>query len=67
MDSQPQSVRLKGLFFGVHADGCRAILHELTHAAGLPVEALQAASVQRAEMLPKFLGVIETTFNRCGL
>ena len=59
MDSQPQSVRLKGLFFGVHADGCRAILHELTHAAGLPVEALQAASVQRAEMLPKSLGVIE--------
>jgi hypothetical protein len=36
-----------------------AILHELTHAAGLPIEALQAASVQRAEMLPKFLGVIE--------
>ena len=36
-----------------------AILHELTHAAGLPIEALQAASVQRAEMLPKSLGVIE--------
>jgi len=36
-----------------------AILHELTHAASLPREALQAASAQRVELLPKFLGVIE--------
>jgi len=36
-----------------------AILHELTHAAGLPIEALQAASAQRTELLPKFLGVID--------
>ena len=36
-----------------------AILQELTHAGGLPTEALQAASAQRAELLPKFLGVIE--------
>jgi len=36
-----------------------AILHELTHAAGLPTEALQAASAQRAELLPKFLRVIQ--------
>ena len=41
-----------------------AILHELTHAAGLPTEALQAASAQRAEMLPKFLGVIEDDLSR---
>jgi hypothetical protein len=36
-----------------------AILHELTYATGLPRAALQAASAQRAELLPKFLGVIE--------
>ena len=36
-----------------------AILHELTYAKDLPIEALQAASAQRAELLPKFLGVIE--------
>ena len=36
-----------------------AILHELGHAAGLPTEALHAASAQRAELLPKLLGVIE--------
>jgi hypothetical protein len=36
-----------------------AILHELTCPEGLPREALQAASAQRVELLPKFLGVIE--------
>ena len=36
-----------------------AILHELTYATDLPREALQAASAQRVELLPKFLGVIE--------
>jgi len=41
-----------------------AILHELTHAAGLPTEALQAASAQREELLPKFLGVIEDYLGR---
>ena len=38
----------------------RAILHELTHAAGLPREALKAASAQRGEMVPLFLEEIET-------
>jgi len=37
-----------------------AILHELTHAEGLPREALKAASAQRAETLPLFLNEIET-------
>jgi hypothetical protein len=37
-----------------------AILHELTHAEGLPREALKAASTQRDEMLPLFLHEIET-------
>jgi hypothetical protein len=41
-----------------------AVLHELTHGAGLPTEALQAASAQRAEMLPKFLRVIEDYLSR---
>jgi hypothetical protein len=41
-----------------------AILHELTHTTGLPTEALQAASAQRAEMLPKFLGVIDDHLGR---
>jgi hypothetical protein len=35
-----------------------AILHELTHATGLPRRALQAASAQRVELLPKFLRII---------
>src|SRR5689334_24223079 len=38
----------------------QAILHELTHAEGLPREALKAASAQRGEMLPLFLEEIET-------
>jgi hypothetical protein len=38
----------------------QAILHELTHAAGLPREALKAASAQRGEMIPLFLEEIET-------
>jgi hypothetical protein len=37
-----------------------AILHELTHAEGLPREALKAASAQRVEMLPLFAQEIET-------
>jgi hypothetical protein len=37
-----------------------AILRELTYAEGLPREALEAASAQRAEMLPLFLNEIET-------
>jgi hypothetical protein len=37
-----------------------AILHKLTHAEGLPREALKAASAHRAEMLPLFLNEIET-------
>jgi hypothetical protein len=36
------------------------ILNELTYAAGLPREALKAASAQRAKMLPPFLQEIET-------
>jgi Protein of unknown function (DUF1186) len=36
-----------------------AILHEVTHATGLPRRALQAASAQGVELLPKFLGIIE--------
>jgi len=38
----------------------QAILHKLTHAAGLPREALKAASAQRDKMLPLFLQEIET-------
>ncbi len=38
----------------------QAILHELAHAAGLPREALKAASAQRGEMVPLFLEEIET-------
>ena len=38
----------------------QAILHELTHAEGLPTEALKAASDQRIEMLPLFVEEIET-------
>src|SRR6266481_7242432 len=38
----------------------QAILHELTHAAGLPREALKAASAQRDKMEPLFLREIET-------
>ncbi len=37
----------------------QAILHELTDAAGLPREALKAASAQRVEILPLFLEEIE--------
>jgi hypothetical protein len=37
----------------------QAILHELTHAAGLPREALKAASAQRGEMGPLFMKEIE--------
>ena len=40
------------------------IMHELTHAAGLPKAALHAASAQRDELLPKFLGVIEDHLGR---
>jgi hypothetical protein len=36
------------------------ILNQLTHAAGLPREALKAATTQRDEMLPLFLREIET-------
>jgi len=36
-----------------------AILRELTHAEGLPKEALKAATAQRVEMLPLFLNEIE--------
>src|SRR5271156_243448 len=36
------------------------ILHELTNAAGLPKEALKAATAQREEMLPLFIEEIET-------
>src|SRR5207237_2507725 len=36
-----------------------AILHELTHAAGVPREALKAASAQRGDMVPLFLEEIE--------
>jgi hypothetical protein len=35
------------------------ILHELTNAAGLPKEALKAATAQREEMLPLFIEEIE--------
>ena len=38
----------------------KKILHELTHAEGLPREALKAASAHRGEMLPLFLDEIET-------
>ena len=38
----------------------QAILHELTHAEGLPAEARKAASDQRDEMLPLFVQKIET-------
>jgi hypothetical protein len=38
----------------------QAILHEVTHAEGLPAEALKAASDQRDEMLPLFVQKIET-------
>jgi Protein of unknown function (DUF1186)/SEC-C motif len=38
----------------------QAILHELTHAGGLPRLALKAASAQRDEMLPLFVQEIET-------
>jgi hypothetical protein len=38
----------------------QAIFHELTHADGLPKEALKAASAQRVAMLPLFIEDIET-------
>jgi hypothetical protein len=38
----------------------QVILHELTHAEGLPREALKAASARRGEMVPLFLDEIET-------
>jgi hypothetical protein len=38
----------------------QAILHELTHAEGLPREALKSASAQRAEIVPMFVQEIET-------
>jgi hypothetical protein len=41
----------------------QAILHELTHAAGLPREALKAASAQRGEMVPLFLEEIDSRWN----
>ena len=41
-----------------------AILHELTYATDLPREALHAASARRAELLPKFLGLIEDYLGR---
>jgi hypothetical protein len=41
-----------------------AILRELTDAAGLPRAALQAASAQRVEMIPEFLGAIENHLSR---
>jgi hypothetical protein len=37
----------------------QAILHELTHAEGLPREPLKAASAQRGDMVPLFLEEIE--------
>ena len=64
MDRQLQSARLNGAVFGAMSMDAEAILHELTHAAGLPTAALQAASAQRAELLPKFLGVIEDYLGR---
>jgi len=64
MDRQLQSARLNGAVFGAMSMDAEAILHELTHAAGLPTAALQAASAQRAELLPKFLGVIEDYLRR---
>jgi hypothetical protein len=36
------------------------ILDQLTHAEGLPMAALQAASAQRAEMVPAFLNEIDS-------
>lgn len=36
-----------------------AILHGLTHAEGLPRAALEAASVRRAELVPRFLEILE--------
>lgn len=59
MDGELQSARLKDAVFGGDAMDAEAILNELAHAAGLPREALQAASAQRLELLPKFLGLIE--------
>jgi hypothetical protein len=41
-----------------------AILHELTYATDLPREALHAASARRAELLPKFLDLIEDYLGR---
>jgi hypothetical protein len=41
-----------------------AILHELTHAAGLPRAALRIASAQRVEMIPEFLAAIESYLSR---
>jgi hypothetical protein len=42
----------------------REILDQLTHAEGLPREALQAACAQRAEMVPRFLAAIEDYLSR---
>ncbi|HZU90396.1 MAG TPA: DUF1186 domain-containing protein [Stellaceae bacterium] len=44
----------------------KAILDELTHAAGLPAEALRAASAQRNEMVPLFLREIEDYLARAA-
>jgi hypothetical protein len=64
MDSEQQSARLKGAVSGAMSMDAEAILHELNHATGLPTEALQAASAQRIELVPKFLGVIEDYLGR---
>jgi len=54
----------RGLISGTMSMDAEAILHELTYAADLPREALQAASTQRVELLPKFLGVIDDYLGR---
>ena len=54
----------RGLISGAMSMDAEAILHELTYAADLPREALQAASAQRVELLPKFLDLIEDYLGR---
>jgi hypothetical protein len=64
MDSELQLGRLKGMVSGEMSMDAEAILRELTYATDLPREALQAASAQRVELVPRFLGVIEDYLGR---
>jgi uncharacterized protein len=62
--SAAQLARLSGLLPKAKSMDAATILHELSHTAGLPRTALRAASAERTELLPKFLGAIEDHLGR---